>query len=343
MINPNIRSAANKHIKQMRDINYYLNGIREGNRFILSESITLLESNIPEKRALGLNILNELDSQNSNTLRIGITGTPGVGKSTFIEVMGKYFIKQGHKVAVLAIDPSSHIHKGSILGDKTRMQDLSTMPEAYIRPTASGAILGGTAIHTKETITLCEAAGFDTVLIETVGVGQSEVEVGFMTDVNILLLQPGAGDDIQGIKRGIMENADIFVINKSDGPQLPLAKQTKLLYRNAVQLLQHQVEGWKCPIFLASSTTNTGLDEIYKSILKYKQTLTSLNLFLKNRSDQNIRWFQQKTKESIERIVLNNSKISNTYAKLINKIEANSLSAPGALATMEVHIKSLFH
>lgn len=344
-INPHLRLGINKKIKLKsrpeRDIQYYLEGIRDGNRFILSESITLLESNTPEKRELGLKILNEIGNLNENTLRIGITGTPGVGKSTFIEALGKYFIGQGHKVAVLVIDPSSHIYKGSILGDKTRMQDLSTMPEAYIRPTASGAILGGTAIYTKETITLCEAAGFDTVFIETVGVGQSEIEVGFMTDVNVLMLQPGAGDEIQGIKRGIMENADIFVINKADGALLPLAKQSRLFYRNAIQLFHHEVEGWKCPVVLASSTENTGLKEIYLNIQQYKEKLIELDLFKKNRLNQDIRWFYQKTKEMIESIVFKNPQINATYKELIANIESKTLTTPSALATMESKLKSL--
>lgn len=345
-INPKLITQANQRFQEKpllkRDLSYYVEGIRAGNRYILSESITLIESTISEKRSLGLEIIDAFKEHKPETIRIGITGTPGVGKSTFIEALGRYYIGKGHRVAVLAVDPSSYINKGSILGDKNRMQILSSMPEAYIRPTASGATLGGTAIHTKETIKLCEAAGFDVVFIETVGVGQSEIEVGFMTDVNILLLQPGAGDEIQGIKRGIVENADIFVINKADGAMLALAKQTKLFYRNAIQLFHHKVEGWKCPTLLVSSVDHTGLDEVFQAVIRYKALLQDLHYFDKQRMDQDIRWFHQKTKELIEKITLNQPQLKKAYGTLTDEIQNQSLSASGALAAIESIIKSLF-
>ncbi len=344
-INPNLHSKDNNLRAQKKsewDISYYVRGIDEGNRFILSESITLLESTLQQKREKGLQILEAFNDKRPNTIRIGITGTPGVGKSTFIEALGRYFIDKGHRLAVLAIDPSSQINKGSILGDKHRMQTLSSLPEAYIRPTASGATLGGTAIHTKETIQLCEAAGFDTIFIETVGVGQSEVEVGFMTDVNILLLQPGAGDEIQGIKRGIMENADIFVINKSDGVLLPLAKETKRFYRNAIQLFHHEVDGWECPVLLVSSVEYMGLDAVYETIFRYKDKLKELDIFEKQRLEQNVRWFHQKTKDLVENIILNHPQLKPEYTQLIAEIQNQTKSAQSALATMEAKIKSLF-
>ena len=345
-INPNLYSEEHKnprsHKKYEREIPYYVRGIDEGNRFILSESITLLESTLQYKRAKGLRILDAFNDKRPNTIRIGITGTPGVGKSTFIEALGRYFISKGHRLAVLAIDPSSQINKGSILGDKHRMQTLSSLPEAFIRPTASGATLGGTAIHTKETIKLCEAAGFDTVFIETVGVGQSEIEVGFMTDVNILLLQPGAGDEIQGIKRGIMENADIFIINKSDGVLLPLAKQTKRFYRNAIQLFHHEVDGWECPVMLVSSVEHTGLDAVYEAIFRYKDKLEELNIFDRQRVEQDVRWFHLKTKDLVENIMLNHPRLKSEYIRLIAEIQNQSLSALSALTAMEARIKSFF-
>lgn len=340
-LNPNFHDNLKLRAKPERNFNYYVNGLKEGNRYILSECITLLESTVQHKRALGLKILDHFKDENPNTVRIGITGTPGVGKSTFIESMGRYFIDKGHRLAVLAIDPSSHINKGSILGDKTRMQHLSTMNEAFIRPTASGAILGGIALYTKETIKMCEAAGFDTIFIETVGIGQSEIEVGYMTDVNILMLQPGAGDDIQGIKRGVMENADIFIINKADGALLPIAKQSKVAYRNAIQLFHHKVEGWKSPIVLVSSTESLGLEEVYEAILRFKNKLVDLGIFNDKRTDQDIRWFYIKSKEISENIVFNHPEIKVLFNQMTNDIQNHKISPPGALSIMVQKLKSL--
>lgn len=200
-------------VKAQKDIHYYIDGLQKAiDTFSVRLSLWLKVQTL--KRAIALNILEALPKPKSQTIRIGITGSPGVGKSTFIESFGIYVLSQGHKIAVLAIDPSSQINNGSILGDKTRMQDLASHPLAYIRPTASGSMLGGIAAATKDVIQLCEAAGYNFIIIETVGVGQSEIEVDFITDINLLLLQPGAGDDMQGIKRGVVENADILSLIK---------------------------------------------------------------------------------------------------------------------------------
>ncbi len=330
VFNPDIHKQLQP--KQQRNIAYYIDGIKTGNRYILSESITLLESSVPDKRALGTEILNHFKNDNTSTIRVGITGTPGVGKSTFIEAFGCYCISQGHKVAVLAIDPSSQVNQGSVLGDKTRMPNLSNREEAFIRPTASGTMLGGTAIHTKETIEMCEAAGYDMVLIETVGVGQSEIEVGFMSDVNILLLQPGAGDEIQGIKRGIMENADIFVINKADGALHSLAKQSKITYRNAIQLFHHPLEGWKMPIILVSSTEERGLDDVFLAIAQFKEKMLYQHLFSDKRTQQNQRWFYTKSKELIEELVFNHPEFRSNFKTLSDAIQNKSISPSSALS-----------
>lgn len=329
-INPNFENKS----KNVRPLSYYTEGLQTGNRFVLSECITLAESQLEEKRKLATQILHHTKTS-ASTIRIGITGTPGVGKSTFIETFGLYLIKQGHKPAVLAIDPSSQVHKGSILGDKTRMQYLSANDKAYVRPTASGNVLGGTAAFTKETIQLCEAAGFDVIIVETVGVGQSETEVDFITDVNLLLLQPGAGDDIQGIKRGIMENADIFIINKADGPQLELAKQTRISYQNAIQLFHHDIAGWLCPVLLASSMEKTGFDTVWKAIEDYKKILVSSKKFWTNRTEQEIRWFSMRSAALIQELVFGNPSVKKPFEHLTEKIRSEEISGNTAIQEME--------
>lgn len=335
-INPNYENKS----KSVRSVSYYVEGLLAGNRYILSECITLAESASEEKRALATQIIQQSKKSNT-TIRIGITGTPGVGKSTFIETFGLFLIDQGYKPAVLAIDPSSQVNKGSILGDKTRMQYLSSNENAFVRPTPSGNVLGGTAAFTKDTIQLCEAAGFDVIIVETVGVGQSETEVDFITDVNLLLLQPGAGDDIQGIKRGIMENADIFIINKSDGPQLELAKQTRIAYQNAIQLFHHDTEGWQCPVLLVSSTVKTGFDMVWKVIDDYKNNLVNSGLFLAKRKEQDIRWFSKQSAALIQQIVFSQPSVKKSLESLTNDIRAEKISVNTAILEIEKTLKKI--
>ncbi len=335
-INPNYENKS----KTVRDVAYYVEGLHAGNRFILSECITLVESRSPSKRKIAKEILEKIKTPTS-TIRIGITGTPGVGKSTFIEAFGMYLIQQGHRPSVLAIDPSSQSNMGSILGDKTRMQFLSTNENAYVRPTATGNILGGTAAYTKEAIQLCEAAGFDIIIVETVGVGQSETEVDFITDINLLLLQPGAGDDIQGIKRGIMENADIFVINKADGPQLQLAKQTKISYQTAIQLFHHDTDGWSCPVILASSTEKMGFDIIWKAIEDYKQLILKSGNFYTNRTEQEVRWFSMRSSALLQQLVFNQSDVKQFFEHFADAIRHEKISGSSALTEMELIFKKI--
>ncbi|RLD85365.1 MAG: methylmalonyl Co-A mutase-associated GTPase MeaB, partial [Bacteroidetes bacterium] len=221
----------------------YIDGILNGNRVILSRAITIIESNLESDKKLAKEIIQAVLPRSGNSIRIGITGVPGVGKSTFIEVFGKHLIVQGHKVAILSIDPSSQRSKGSILGDKTRMEELANLENAYIRPSASGDTLGGVANKTGETVLLCEAAGYDVVLIETVGVGQSETAVHGMTDFFLLLMLSGAGDELQGIKKGIMEMADMVVINKADGDNIRRSEMAKLQYQNALHIFPRSESG----------------------------------------------------------------------------------------------------
>jgi LAO/AO transport system kinase len=326
--------------KQEKDVSYYLNGLTAKDRFVLSECITLLESTLMTKRNLGVSILRALPTLQQSSIRIGITGTPGVGKSTFIEAFGLYLIGKKHRPAILAIDPSSQVSRGSILGDKTRMDKLSMHPDAYIRPTASGNVLGGTAFHTKEAISMCEATGYDIIIVETVGVGQSETEVDNITDINILLLQPGAGDDIQGIKRGIVENADIFVINKADGPQTELAKKTKLAYGNALQLFHHHISDWICPIHLVSSIEEKGLDEVYQSIGKFLDILQHKGYYTEQRQRQEQMWFEKQTKKRLEEMVFGNKEVNEAFTSLQSKVAAGSIHTTEALQQMQTVIKN---
>lgn len=240
--------------------------IRSGDRVALSRAITLCESNNREKQEQGFAILNEAYSYSGNSIRIGISGTPGAGKSTFIESFGLYLIEKGHKVAVLAVDPSSSLSKGSILGDKTRMDKLSVHPQAFIRPSPSGNMLGGLSARTAESIILCETAGYDFILVETVGVGQSEVLVKDVSDVFILIAQPGAGDELQGIKRGIMEITDLILVNKDDGALASSAGLTYRQIKNAMGLFPPAFHGIPKSILRISALNHKGMDKVYDSV-----------------------------------------------------------------------------
>jgi LAO/AO transport system kinase len=283
-------------------------GIFAGNRTLLSKAITLVESSLAEHQemaqeviALCLKRLNiEYRSTNfevrTRGIRIGITGVPGVGKSTFIEALGKYLTGKGHKLAVLAIDPSSSRSKGSILGDKTRMEELAVDPNAFIRPSPAAGSLGGVARKTRETIILCEAAGFDVIFIETVGVGQSETTVHSMVDFFLLLMLAGAGDELQGIKRGIIEMADAIVINKADGDNLDKAKAARVEYAHALHLFPPPEGGWTPLADICSARTKMGIENVWQIILKHREITTASGFFEQRRMEQN----RQVLRESIE-------------------------------------------
>lgn len=272
-----------------------VDGILQGDSGSLSRAITLVESTREADREPGAAIVEACLPHGVPGVRIGITGVPGVGKSTFIEALGLYLIGQGKKVAVLAVDPSSSLSKGSILGDKTRMQDLSRAPEAFIRPSPAGDSLGGVARKTRESISLCEAAGFDVILVETVGVGQSEVAVHGMVDFFLLLKIAGAGDELQGIKRGIMEMADAVVINKADGPNLPAAKKAKATFTRALHLYPPKENGWTPEVLLCSATEGTGIPAIWDLISDYASDCREDGSFEKRRTAQNLNWMRQRT------------------------------------------------
>ncbi len=269
-----------------------LQPLLEGNRRALAKAITLVESRLPTHRQQAQDVLEQILPHSGNSIRIGISGVPGVGKSTFIERFGLHLVEQGKRVAVLAVDPSSPLAGGSILGDKTRMENLSRREEAFIRPSPTEGTLGGVAQKTRETMLLCEAAGYDVILVETVGVGQSEYQVAGMVDFFMVLMQPGAGDELQGIKKGIIELADALVINKADGASAVLADQSCQHYTNAMNLLRHS-GFWTPRVMTCSAAENRNIDAIWEMILDYQRLALEANLFEAKRSTQNLAWMQQ--------------------------------------------------
>jgi LAO/AO transport system kinase len=292
-------------------------GIVNGNITQLSRGITLIESSKTEDQEKSNQLVNKCLQTKSNSIRIGITGVPGVGKSTFIETLGMYLLGKNHKIAVLTIDPSSSISGGSILGDKTRMQELSVQKNAFIRPSASGKNLGGVAKNTREAILLCETAGFDVIIIETVGVGQSEHIVNSMVDFFLLLKLAGAGDELQGIKRGIMEMADAIVINKVDGENVKAAKIAVANFKNALHLFPPKESQWIPPVLTASALQNIGIDKIWQQILAYLELTKANGYFDANRKNQNKETLHQTFQNMIMQWVLTQDKLS----KALDKVE----------------------
>ena len=280
----------------------FVAGIRSGNRTILSKAITLIESSLHAHQQKAQEIINTCLPFSGKSIRIGITGVPGVGKSTFIEALGMYLIPTGHQVAVLAIDPSSTRSKGSILGDKTRMEELAVEPKAYIRPSPSAGSLGGVARKTRETIILCEAAGFDVILVETVGVGQSETTVRSMVDFFLLLMLAGAGDELQGMKRGIMEMADAIIINKADGDNINKAKAARVEYKNALHLYPPAECGWNPVVDICSARSRTGIEAVWDLIGDFTETTKTNGFFDHQRKQQ----FRQVLTETIDQALKQN-------------------------------------
>lgn len=308
--------------------------IKKGNRVLLSKAITLVESKRPEHQDIATEILEDLLPFSGNSVRIGITGVPGVGKSTFIETFGLKLIELGKKPAVLSIDPSSSLSRGSILGDKTRMNELSKQPSAYIRPSPSGTSLGGVARKTRETIYLCEAAGFDVIIVETVGVGQSETLVKEMVDFFLLLMLAGGGDDLQGIKRGIMEMADLLAINKADGSNENPSKIAAKTYQRALHLFPAPRSGWIVPATTCSSVTGKGIDQIWEHVQQYIEK-TSENGFLQaNRTAQNLKWYQEGVSTILEEQWLSNPDLMAKIKEGEENIANETQSVSAALSTI---------
>lgn len=298
-------------------VDEFVTQILKGNITFLSKAITLVESTNANHQKKANEILEKCLPFANNAVRIGITGVPGVGKSTFIEAFGKHLTNKGHKVAVLAVDPSSSINKGSILGDKTRMEQLVTDKNAFIRPSPSGTSLGGVAQKTRETIILCEAAGFDTIIIETVGVGQSETVVHSMVDFFLLLKLAGAGDELQGIKRGIIEMADAIVINKADGDNAKNAKIAKVEFNRALHLYPLKESKWQPKVITASALQNLNIDKVDEMIGEYLELTKNNNYFTEKRNEQNTYWLLSTINQQLKDNFYNNPSISKELTKEI--------------------------
>lgn len=300
-------SAVNRNYKRkkrrQRTLSEYVEAILKGDRVALGQAITLIESANPTHQILAQQIIEACLPHAERSIRLGITGTPGVGKSTFIESLGMYLITGiGKKLAVLAVDPTSQMTKGSILGDKTRMANLSVHQNAFIRPSAAGDSLGGVARKTRETVILCEAAGYDTIIIETVGVGQSETAVHSMVDFFLLLLLPGAGDELQGIKRGIVEMADMIAINKADGNNLQRAKMARQEYKNALHLFPPKESGWIARAMICSALSKLGIEDIWQKIEGYTELTQESGYFKKHRANQAKYWLQESIQGQLKQL-----------------------------------------
>lgn len=299
--------------------------IRSGNRRALAKAITLTESSLPAHRQQAQGLLEALLPYTGDSIRIGISGVPGVGKSTFIESFGQLLLATGHRVAVLAVDPSSPVAGGSIMGDKTRMEQLSREEHVFIRPTPSGGTLGGVAQKTRETMLLCEAAGYDVIIVETVGVGQSEFQVAGMVDFFMLLMLPGGGDELQGIKKGIVELADALVINKSDGEGEGIAASTQTQYQSAFSLLRNESH-WTTVVMRCSALAKTGLDEVWETVQRYVKSTQESGFFDRQRSTQNRQWMQQLVQSLLLQRLHESKAVAAELPKLEAEVEAQHMT-----------------
>ncbi len=305
--------------------------VRNGDRRALAQAITLIESAKPGDRGAAGELMNQLIPHAGNSIRIGISGVPGVGKSTFIESFGNHLIDEGHRVAVLAVDPSSALSGGSILGDKTRMETLSRNQNAFIRPSPAGQTLGGVTRHTRETINVVEAAGFDVIIVETVGVGQSETAVAEMTDMFVLLLLPGGGDELQGIKRGIVELADLIVVNKADGALAAAADRAAADYRGALGFLHPRHPDWQVPVETCSALEQTGVDTIWTIVERYRATMAANGEFKKTRAAQATAWLWHESAEILLALLRQDVNVGDQMATLEAAV-ANGEISPGVAA-----------
>ena len=300
--------------------------IKLGNRKAIAQAITLMESIKADDRAIAEALLEQLGTVNESSIRIGISGTPGVGKSTFIEALGQLILKEGNRLAILAVDPTSSISGGSILADKTRMASLSRDKNVFIRPSPSGNNLGGVNRSTRESIAIVEAAGFNVTLVETVGVGQSETEVFEMTDIFIVLLNPGGGDELQGIKRGITELSDIIVVNKSDGDLESSSKSTVLDYKNALKLMKPRIKDWSVPIIACSALEKTGLEKCWESIQNLQELLLTSRQLESNRNKQKEKWLIKETRQGLLDALDEDEEIQNKLKTMQEKISEENRS-----------------
>jgi GTPase len=309
----------------------YRDGVRAGDRRAVAKTITLLESRRAEHAALGQAVLEELVPHTGAAVRLGITGTPGVGKSSFIEALGLQLVERGQRVAVLAVDPSSPRSGGSILGDKTRMERLAQTASAFIRPSPSGGSLGGVAHRTRESLLVCEAAGFDVVIVETVGVGQSEAAVASMVDFFAVLLQPAGGDELQGMKKGVLELADALVVNKADGDLRPAARRARVEYQHALDLLRPASARWRPPVLLASARTGEGIEQVWKTVLEHRAILEAAGELEARRRAQARAWMWSLVEDGLRQQFREHPEVARAAPVLEREVESRK-TTPAAAA-----------
>lgn len=329
------KSASNRSLSRgLPKVDEYVHGVMVGDRTMLARAITLIESNAENHQDIAQEVLTKLLPYTGDSFRVGISGIPGAGKSTFIEAAGARLTDRGEKVAVLAIDPSSSITKGSILGDKTRMQNLSANPNCFIRPSPSGGVLGGVARKSRETILLCEAAGFRTVLVETIGVGQNELTVRSMVDMFVLVMIAGAGDELQAIKKGALELADLVLVNKADGEMKRLAESARREYDNALHYLQPPTRGWSTRAATCSAITGDGITEILKLFDEFRSAVHANGTFDERRSLQLSEWFTSMVDEQVRKDFYKNPKVAGLIPQLLRKITNGEIPPAAAARTV---------
>jgi len=312
------------------DPKLFVEGVLAGKRRSIAKAITLVESSLPEHRRLAAKVMEGLLPHTGKSVRLGITGVPGVGKSTFVENLGLLLVNRGLKVAVLAVDPSSSRSGGSILGDKTRMEKLASHPSTFIRPSPSGTTLGGVAAKTRETLLVCEAAGFDVVLVETVGVGQSETSVATMVDFFLALMITGAGDELQGIKKGVLEVADAIAINKCDGDNMERAERARLEFEIAMHIVTPESRSWRPPVLTCSSIVENGTLKVWETVLKHKKIMTRTGEFDLRRRGQALAWMWTLVDEGLKIRFRQNNNISKRIPEISRKVEHDFMSPSAA-------------
>ncbi len=310
----------------MLDVEALARGVAEGQRAALGRAITLIESNRPDHQERAQELLARLLPRTGKAHRVGVTGVPGVGKSTFLDAMGSLLVEDGRRLAVLAVDPSSTVSGGSILGDKTRMGRLATDPRAFIRPSPSGGSLGGVARKTRETILLCEAAGYDVIFVETVGVGQSEVVVAGMVDCVLLLLLPNAGDELQGIKRGILELVDLIAVNKADGERLGAARKARQQYLSALKFIRPTSPDWRPPVLTVSAQESAGLDDLWQRVLEHRQILEASGELETKRRRQRLEWLRALVEEEVLGAFQRNPRVADLLPDLEGRVVTGEIT-----------------
>lgn len=338
-INPKASERVHKRRKPLPEVDVLMEGILKGDRVLLSKAITFIESEHPTHQDISRQLIEHCLKARKPSIRVGITGSPGVGKSTFIEALGKHLLEKDNPLAVLAIDPSSQVSHGSILGDKTRMQVLAADQRVYIRPSPAGNSLGGVAQKTRETIILCEAAGFENIFVETVGVGQSEIAVHSMVDCFVLLLLPGAGDDLQGIKRGIVEMADLVVVNKADTGRQQLAAESRKAYKNALHLFPPKENNWIPQVLSCSALENTGIAEVWAAVNDFRKHTSANGTFEEHRQTQARFWLYESIHQQLKRQFFEHPNIKTQLAQMEKQVEAGELSPFRAASDLLALIK----